>query len=107
MLAGATAAHPAPAKPKAGSTALPIGRYRDFALSRDLSSLSPKSPANAKLIKQGILRPVQVLGRGDGWAQVRAASVGTTLKMPLGWHGLDGREGAQIGTFRFGATRPD
>lgn len=85
------------AAPKsAAPRALPIGRYRDFALARDAKSLSPDEPINALFIKEGLGRPVKLLKIGDGFAHVRAASLNATLNVPLGWTVLESHEDLKI-----------
>lgn len=84
LLPLAALASSATAAPKTGSKpAIPVGRYTDFALSKDASSFSRADP---RYVELGTTPPA-VRGRGAGWVELACGSSQTTLRAPMGWLG--------------------
>jgi len=65
------------------SRAIAVGRYTDFALSRDTRSFSPQNPR----YKTSGGMPPTVREHGAGYAELSCASSQTILRAPLGWMG--------------------
>lgn len=64
-------------------SAIPVGRYTDFALSKDARSFSPQNPRYAQL---GGMPPT-ARGLGAGYVELSCASSQTVLRAPMGWLG--------------------
>lgn len=79
-LASGAAAAP---KPSSKAATIPVGRYTDFALSKDASSFSPE---NAAYAETGGMPPT-VRGRGAGFVELGCGSSQTIVRAPMGWLG--------------------